>query len=306
MSDTNRFAIARRSLSRDDEMADLEPWLEALGATALCLCAGALGWGCSKLPGKWWIAGYAIPMALIILLGLGRNILSLEFVPPFSWLLAGRGEFLWGGICVAWVLATPCSRLRTARERKTLMAFVAFSTAVLCVWPFLAPAFNRKFWRAYVTQMDANGICIQGTDYSCGPAAAVTALRRLGVSAQEGELAILAHTSNSIGTPSDLLADAIKERYGVDGIQARHRPYAGVAELGGRPGVFTLAVIKYGFLVDHYVTVLRVTPSSVLVGDPSRGLHEYATSAFREIWRGTGIELERVGPSTAPRAPGIH
>ncbi|MBL9167270.1 MAG: hypothetical protein JNN07_05980 [Verrucomicrobiales bacterium] len=272
---------------------DLEPWIEALGATLFCLAGLGMGWRCSTLPGRWWLVGYIVPLLLIGLLGLGRNVLSLEFVPPFSWLLAGRREFLLGGICAAWVLATPCSRLRTARERTVLMGFVAFFVSVVCIWPFLAPAFNRSFWQSYVTQIDDNGICIQGTDYSCGPAAAVTALRKLGIPAQEGELAILAHTSNSLGTPSDLLSDAIAARYGADGIVSRHRPYPELNELGREPGVFTLAVIKYGFLVDHYVTVLRVTPSAVVVGDPNQGLREYRPAAFREIWRGTGIEIRR-------------
>jgi hypothetical protein len=272
---------------------NLEPWVEAMGAALLAGCGLAMGWRCSTLPGRWWLVGYVVPLLLIGLLGLGRNFLSLEFLPPFSWLLAGRMEFLLGGMAAAWVLATPCSRLRTARERKVLMLFVAFFVSVVCVWPFLAPAFNRSFWRNHVTQLDIDGVCIQGTDYSCGPAAAVTALRRLGIPAEEGELAILAHTSNSLGTPSDLLSDAIAARYGAEGIVARHRPYSELSELGREPGVFPLAVIKYGFLVDHYVTVLRVTPSAVVVGDPNQGLREYRRAAFREIWRGTGIEIRR-------------
>ncbi len=191
---------------------DLEPWIKTLGATLLCLSGLVLGWRCSTLPGRWWLIGYIVPLLLIALVGLGRNILSLEFLPPFSWLLAGRTELLLGGICAAWVLVTPCSRLRTARERIFLMSFVAFFVSVVCIWPFLAPAFNRSFWQNYVTKIDQNGVCIQGTGYSCGPAAAVTGLRRLGIPAEEGELAILAYTSNALGTPSDLLSYAIQTR----------------------------------------------------------------------------------------------
>lgn len=281
---------------------DYDPWLEASGAGLLAWGGLLLGWRCSVLPGKWWLVGYVVPLLLITILGLGRNILSLEFLPPFSWVLAGRTEFLLGGLCGAWVLATPCSRLSNPRERKFLMGFLGLFVSVACIWPFLAPAFNRAFWKNYITRIDGNGICIQGTDYSCGPAAAVTALRRFGIPAQEGELAILAHTSNAIGTPSDLLSDAIQRRYAANGIQARHRPYAKVAELGREPGVLTLAVIKYGFLVDHYVTVLGTTPAGIVVGDPSQGLREYTSAAFEEIWRGTGIDIRRTATDQQPGA----
>ena len=51
---------------------------------------------------------------------------------------------------------------------------------------------------------------MQSNGYNCGPAAAVTALRRLGLPAEEGELAILAHTSSAAGTSCDTLCTAIE------------------------------------------------------------------------------------------------
>jgi predicted double-glycine peptidase len=49
--------------------------------------------------------------------------------------------------------------------------------------PFLVPALIKERLSNLTTRLDSNGICYQSTDYTCGPAAAVTALRRLGLQA---------------------------------------------------------------------------------------------------------------------------
>jgi hypothetical protein len=51
---------------------------------------------------------------------------------------------------------------------------------VVVVWfsvlPFLAPALVKGHLANLKTMVDSNGICFQTTDYTCGPAAAVTRL----------------------------------------------------------------------------------------------------------------------------------
>jgi len=150
------------------------------------------------------------------------------------------------------------------------------------------------------TIIDSDGVCRQGTDYTCGPAAAVTALRRLGISAEEAELAILAHTSRIAGTPPDILADTLRRRYQAEGLQCEYRHFDSVSELR-QPGC-TIAVIKFGFLVDHYVTVLDVTDTSVIVGDPLVGRNSYPFDRFEKIWRHSGVVLQ----SPPNRRPAIR
>ena len=282
---------------------DWMPWIESAGVSALTLGAIGLGRWCSTLPGRSWVLGYVVPLLLIVLIGMGRLIHGLEFLPPFEWLLAGRAEFVLGGLCAACVLSTPCSRLKTPRERRVLMLFVVFFVSVSTVWPFLAPAFNRAFWLRAVTEMDPNGVCLQATDYSCGPAAAVTALRRLGIPAGEGEIAILAHTSNAIGTPSDLLATAIQKRFGPQGVDCRYRSYRSVQELRQGAPAITLAVIRFSLFVDHYVAVLHVDETRVVVGDPAKGLRAYTIGDFERIWKHTGVQIQR-GHAPTTSQPG--
>jgi predicted double-glycine peptidase len=143
------------------------------------------------------------------------------------------------------------------------------------------------------TKFDNDGICRQSNDYNCGPAAAVTALRKLGFSAEEGELAIEAHTSSATGTPPDILARTLQLRYGNLGLSSEFRVFHNLAEL--KAAGLTLAVIKYNFWVDHYVTILEVRDAEILVGDPFHGLRTFTRDEFEKKWRFVGVVLKRNG-----------
>ncbi len=102
------------------------------------------------------------------------------------------------------------------------MAAIVFFMAV---FPFLAPAFNRNQLATLQTRINGEGICLQNTDYTCGPAAAVTALRKLGLPAEEGRIAIASCTSSETGTPADILAETLQAEYGKDGLTAQYRTF---------------------------------------------------------------------------------
>ena len=142
------------------------------------------------------------------------------------------------------------------------------------------------------TKIDIDGVCIQSNSYNCGPASAVTALHHLGIDAGEGELAILAHTTPFTGTPTDLLCNAINMRFAKDGIHAEYRTFKNVEEMDGIEPV--IAVIKYSLFVDHFITVIDVTESEVIVGDPLAGKYPLSVKDFNAKWRRTGIHIEKV------------
>jgi ABC-type bacteriocin/lantibiotic exporter with double-glycine peptidase domain len=157
------------------------------------------------------------------------------------------------------------------------------------LWPFLAPAFNQRYLATLTTNVDGDGICRQSNEYNCGPAAAVTALRKLGFPAEEGELAILARTSSATGTPPDMLARALQKRYGSQGLHCKYRMFKDVSEL--RTAGLTIAVIRLAFLVDHYVVVLEVTDQAVVIADPLSGKRSLSHQEFKRIWRSLGIAM---------------
>jgi hypothetical protein len=222
---------------------------------------------------------------------LANHIPALAFRPPISWLFTGHRRFAVFGFIVAMVLTTPLSRLPRKRDR--FMVAPLALVAVLCtsVWPFLAPAFNRGYLSRLQTQVDSDGVCRQSTDYTCGPAAAVTALRRLGLPAEEGQIALWAHTSSAIGTPPDVLAQELQAHSARDGLTAECRAFRNLADL--RAAGLTLAPVKFSLMLDHFVTVLQVNDQTVIVGDPLNGRVVLSREEFLKKWEYVGVVLRR-------------
>jgi predicted double-glycine peptidase len=266
-------------------------WLAAFVALLCALAGVALGLWFSRLRSPYWMIGYFIPIVLILIFAVAYHVPALLFTPPVSWMMLGLKKFAVFGFITTMVLTTPVSRLQRPRDRRLIFLLMTAMVFFIAIWPFLAPAFDRFQLAHLQTKVDDNGVCEQTTDYTCGPAAAVTALRKLGLPAEEGKIAILSCTSNQEGTPTDLLADALQKEYGKDGLTAKCRVFKNISEL--KQAGLTLAVIKYGFMVDHWVTVLEVTDSEVVIGDPLGGLRRLSYDSFLKQWRFIGIVLQR-------------
>jgi hypothetical protein len=266
-------------------------WVEAVGTASFAFAGVLLGCLFSRLPKSYWTFGYFIPLALVLIYGFAIHFPELSFTPPISWMMMGRKKYAILSFIAAMVLTTPLSRLPLKRDRIVVFVLLAVIVFFMSVWPFLAPAFNRNQLAHLQTRIDGNGICRQETDYTCGPAAAVTALRRLGLPGDEGELAILSFTSSTTGTPPDILAEVLQRKYRKDGLMVEYRSFNTISEL--KQAGLTLAVIKFGFMVDHYVTVLEVTDSEVIVGDPLDGLDRMSYEEFQQKWRFVGVVLKR-------------
>jgi predicted double-glycine peptidase len=140
------------------------------------------------------------------------------------------------------------------------------------------------------TLTDSDDICVQSTPYTCGPAAAVTALRKIGFNAHEGELAILSHTSPFVGTMPWSLYKAIQDRYAASGVDCRFRHFESVKQL--READATLVVVRDAFLLDHCVAILEVGDNTITIGDPTLGKIQMSHKNFEAVWRYYGITLK--------------
>jgi len=267
------------------------PWIETLAVALLALTGIWLGVWFSRLPKPYWLLGYFIPLILILCYGAAAHKPALSLVPPISWLVMGRNKFASIAFIATMVLTTPLSRIKPVRARVLISMLMGLVVIHMSLWPFLAPAFNRTYLANLLTQIDGEGICRQSNDYDCGPAAAVTALRRLGFPAEEGQIAIWAYTSSATGTPPDILARTLQEHYGKAGLVSEFRVFKSLHEL--KQAGLTLVVIRYSFWFDHYLTVLQVDDDHILAGDPSRGLVLLSSGEFLSKWRFVGVVLKR-------------
>ncbi len=274
----------------------MRPWIET--AAVVLIAAGGFGLGllCSRLKKPYWLLGYVIPFVLVGIIGAARRVPRLELVAPFSWLMSGRTEFALLSFLTTMLLATPLSRLPRKSTRGLVLLFAASAVIYAGVLPFLSPALIRGRLSRLVTRFDVDGVCLQGTTYTCGPAASVTALRRLGLNADEGEIAILAHTSAFSGTQPDSLRHALLRRYGPDRLRCDIRFFKSIDEL--RDADAAIVLVKYRLMVDHYVAVLEVTDDTITLGDPLTGSRTLSHDKFRAIWRRLALVLTRATTST--------
>lgn len=209
----------------------------------------------------------------------------------FVWITAGRVKFVIFSLAVTMGLTTPLSRLPYKFEKVAIYILMAVVVVWFSVLPFLVPALIQNHLANLTTLLDSNGICFQTTGYTCAPAAAVTALRKLGLTAQEGEIAILAHTSPVAGTLPGCLQTALQNRYGDEGLRCQYRHFDSIAQL--KDAGLTLAVVKSAFLTDHCIAVLEVSDRMITVADPALGKKSLSYKQFEEIWRFSGIVLKR-------------
>lgn len=274
--------------------------LQTAGIVVLAFTGALLGTRVSRLRTLWHL-GYAVPLLLIALISLPRWLPTAALLPAFRWLMADRLIFAVMAPVCALLLFTLRARLTQAGQKRAVVAFTGMFVLYFSILPFLMPAFAYRTLAALQPRAERNGVCMQQTDYTCGPAAAVTMLHALGLEAQEGRLGILAHTNAFIGTTNGSLCTAITEGCGVP---CRAESFASVAELRGKTPC--VAVVKFNFLVDHFVAVLDVTDAGVVIGDPSSGLRTDTPEKFAEIWRHTAIVREVPPHDPARRAPAAH
>src|SRR5262249_4697231 len=157
-------------------------------------------------------------------------------------------------------------------ETMSQLAFFALVSATVlyeAIVPFIVPLYLHNDLQNLHTTIDDQGVCRQTTSYTCGPAAAVTALRRMGITTDEGELAVAMHTTPLVGTPPDVLADSLESKFSDHALRAEYRKFDNVDGLAGHEPV--LAITKIQAIEDHYVVVLHVSTAGVLIADPAQG-----------------------------------
>jgi predicted double-glycine peptidase len=267
-------------------------WLETIAVTIIALAGAFIGRAFANLRKPWWFFGYIVPLLLITILAAARFDLPLCFA--FRWLTAGRIKFIVLPLSATIGLTAILPKVRFKLEKLLVCLVMGVAVIWFSILPFLTPALIKDRLQNIKTITDSEGSCFQTTDYTCGPAAAVTALRKLGLDAQEGELAILARSSPISGTLPLSLSSALKSRYAADGLECDYSYFDSIDQL--KNAGFILVPVKNGLFSDHCVTILDVSDHTVTFADPVLGKRSMTHEQFEKIWRFSGITLTRKSP----------
>jgi hypothetical protein len=90
----------------------MQPWFETIGVLILALLAFTVGLLFGKIKKRIWLLGYAIPFVLIVTVALVRNTNQLQFYQPFTFMSAGRREFVIFSFAIPMLFGTLIPRLK--------------------------------------------------------------------------------------------------------------------------------------------------------------------------------------------------
>ena len=269
----------------------MDLWLETIGVFVLAAIGMFLGTLASRSGTVSRTAALTITFLLVGLVLAGRFPALLYRWPMLYPLAAGRVRFVLLVFAVTLGLSTPLAQLTRPSIRMITCILMALFVSALVILPFLGPAVVQDQLAALRTCFDADGVCRQTQPFTCGPAAAVTGLRQLGIKADEGLLAVSARTGPIIGTSPWTLYLTLRDQYQSKGLICSFGMFDSLEDVP--LDAVLLAIMQDSAFGDHCVAVLDITRKAVIVADPALGLLTVPTAQFLQSWRGCGILLRR-------------
>ncbi|HER19614.1 MAG TPA: hypothetical protein ENO14_01055, partial [Chromatiales bacterium] len=177
----------------------------------VAVCGVFLANALSCRPKAWWM-GCALPLVLLALLTIGR-LSWITTATVLHRIAVSQWRYPLLALAISLGLWTCVPRLRFMWQRRLLIGMMGAFLLWFCVVPFATAAVLASDLSRLPNRFDAHGICRQSRPYTCGPAAAVTALRALGLPADEGRLAWLSRSTPFSGTLPQTLAHVLQTQY---------------------------------------------------------------------------------------------
>ena len=186
------------------------------------------------------------------------------------------------GLLAGWLQT---KRNQSTRLRKQISSgFIPFVMLLCVTIPYLKQIFLRPDWNSFSDRW-SDGVCLQSSESSCGPASAATLLKLAGKQVSERQIAQESFTSRR-GTENWYLIRAMR-RHGLLVEYAINKPgymdfsfpsIVGV-RLGGKTGT------------GHFVAVLGKAGNSFVIGDPLEGREELTAAELLDRYYFTGFSI---------------
>lgn len=268
----------------------MSQWIECIGVMGLAFAGLLAGAGGSRLGKKAGLATcFASVVCVFALAGLCR-VPDYADSPILFALAAGRAKLVLLAFIIPFGLASAMPYLPFRWERWVVVGLSGVTIYAFGVFPFLGSAMAASQFAGRPSYFNADGLCRQSTSFTCGPAAAATALRRLGITASESQLAILGRSCPFIGTADFELLRSI-ETVGAGRIHCRYYPSDAELKLGENQVL--LAILPQESVFNHCVAIIRITENDVVFADPAEGIITLPKAYFESIWSGKGILVSK-------------
>jgi len=233
-----------------------------------------------KTPMKCWIALASLPPTL---LALGFTAHYLHVLPEQVWFYELRS---WRGS--EFLLLFPgllFGILASAFPRWTLVGWLLLLVGVV-VTPFIKPVI-APLAESQLEDRWNEGVCLQSTSSTCGPASVATILKNLGISVTEREVAHAAY-SYAGGTEAWYLARFVRSK----GLSAHFEFHNGFAPQTSFPAV---AGVRVGG--GHFISILGKEGDLYHMADPMFGDLRVSELVLKRRYDFTGFYLVISKPS---------
>jgi len=169
-------------------------------------------------------------------------------------------------------------------SKQVSAGFIPFILLLIVSAPYLKQIFLRPDWNSFDNRW-SEGVCLQSSESSCGPASAATLLKLTGKSATEKEIAQESFTSRR-GTENwyltrTLWRHGLNVRYAIGQPNQINLPFPSIVgvRLGGKAGV------------GHFIAILGRSGNRYVVGDPLNGREELDGSQLQSRYYFTGFAM---------------
>ncbi|MFA6186226.1 MAG: cysteine peptidase family C39 domain-containing protein [Phycisphaerae bacterium] len=159
-----------------------------------------------------------------------------------------------------------------------LIIILVITVSIPYLKPVVVPLSSDKFKNKW-----QDGICMQSTVSSCGPASAATILRFFNIEATEQEIAGECYTYLG-GTENWYLTRALRRR----GLRVEYRIADGFPKDLNLPAIAGVKIGNNG----HFIAVLSETNQEYITGDPLKGRQKIAKNQIENDFNFTGFFME--------------
>lgn len=273
-------------------------WLELIGVAMLMAGLMVLGGRVGASGRRKAEVACCISILSVLFVALFHWLHTHTLFGALDWITVSRFKFLILAAAVTFGLSGSLSHLARSWQRCGVLAAMLFFLYIFIGLPFLLPALLQDQMRTLPLLLDERGLCMQSRSYTCGPAAAVSALSRLGISSREGLLAVESRTAPLIGTGMWDLYRALERICERENVSCRYERPADLEQLP--PGAVCLVSLRQSPITSHCVAVFKVDDIAVTCADPAVGLLRIARPSFEAQWSRTAIILtQNSGPVAA-------
>lgn len=263
--------------------------VEGIIVLIACVISLLAGLRCSRYKALLRTVLFFTVMCFIFYSPVARQIPLLRTAPILSFYFYGRNPLIFFSVALTFCLGIILPNIKTLRLKILFTTLIIFSLLRISTISYIGPVVVYNKHKNLITRTTPEGICLQETNYNCGPASAVTALGNLGIEAEISKIAIQSYSSPICGTLEGALVNGVNELYG-DKVDCYIKTFKTIKEM--RDYTPVIAAIKYNFMIDHFVAVTDVNDNKVTIGDPLKGLEISNYENFAKKWRFYGIVLK--------------